>query len=96
MAFTAEVSDAIGDTVTTNLTLIVSSQAILDTPVMAGPNQFSFHVTGIAGKDYMLQSSLDLSNWTDLFLTNAPASSFYLGDTNTADAARFYRLKESP
>ena len=94
--FTAEVSDAIGDSVTTNLTLIVSSQAILDMAMMAGPNQFIFRVTGIAGQDYTVQSSLDLSNWTDLFITNAPASSFYLGDSNAADPTRFYRLMESP
>jgi hypothetical protein len=94
--FNVVVYDAIGDSATTNLTLVVSSQALLDVPAFAGANQFTFRVTGVAGKDYILQSSLDLSNWVDLLTTNAPMDIFYLGDTNVSDPARFYRLEEGP
>jgi hypothetical protein len=63
---------------------------------MSGANQFTFRVTGVSGQDYILQSTLDLSNWVNILVTNAPANIFYLTDTNAASPGRFYRLQESP
>jgi hypothetical protein len=90
------VSDANGVSAMTNLTVIATSKAILDLPAMSGASQFTFRVTGVSGQGYTLQSTPDLTNWTDLFTTNAPANIFYLTDTNASGRNRYYRLMESP
>jgi hypothetical protein len=59
---------------------------------MLAQNQFSFRVTGVSGQSYTAQYSADLSNWTDLYTTNAPDTIFFIADTNAA-GHRFYRLK---
>ena len=90
------VYDSLGNGVSTNLIIGAVTQPVLDLPTMAAGNLFTFRVTGISGQDYTLQSSLDLSNWADLFTTNAPADVFFLSDTNTSDSQRYYRLEASP
>ena len=94
--FTCAVYDALGISATTNLTMGAVSRPVLDLPAMSGANRFTFRVTGVSGQGYTVQSTLDLSNWADLFTTNAPANVFYLTDTNAPGPDRFYRLKESP
>jgi len=94
--FTFVVYDAIGDSVTTNLTMGAASGPVLDLPAMSGANQFTFRVTGVSGQDYTLQSTPDMSNWADLFTTNAPADVFFLTDPNASSPNRYYRLKLSP
>jgi hypothetical protein len=88
--------DYLGNSTNRDLTLIVTSQPVLDQPTHSTSHQFTFRITGVPGQDYTLQSASDLSNWTDLFITNAPASIFYLTDTNATGPHRFYRLKVSP
>jgi hypothetical protein len=94
--FTCVVYDAIGDSATTNVMMGTISGPVLDLPAMSGANQFTFRVTGVSGQNYILQSTLDLSNWVNLFTTNAPANVFYLTDTNATGPGRFYRLQASP
>ena len=94
--FTIQLYDYFGNSASQVLTIIVSSKAFLDLPAVSAPNQFTFRVTGVSGQGYTLQSTPDLSNWADLFTTNAPANVFFLTDTNASDPNRFYRLKESP
>ncbi len=94
--FTCVVYDALGISVTTNLTMGAVSRPVLDIPAMSGANQFTFRVTGISGQGYTLQSTPDLTNWADLFTTNAPADVFFLTDTNAPGTNRYYRLKVSP
>jgi hypothetical protein len=91
--FTCAVYDAISANVTTNLTMGAVSQPVLDLPSMSGANQFTFRVTGVSGQGYTLQSGPDLTNWADLFTTNAPADVFFLTDTNASGPNRYYRLK---
>jgi hypothetical protein len=90
------VYDMIGGSVPGSLTLIVTSRPVLDLPSMSSPKQFTFQVTGVSGQAYTLQAGPDLTNWADLFATNAPANVFYLTDTNAAGPHRYYRLKQSP
>jgi len=90
------VYDSLGNGVSTNLIIGAVTQPVLDLPTMAATNLFTFRVTGVSGQDYTLQSSLDLSNWADLFTTNAPADVFFWSDTNTFDSQRYYRLETSP
>jgi hypothetical protein len=88
--------DSLGNGTNRDLTLIVTSKPVLDLPTHSTSQQFTFRITGVPGQDYTLQSASDLSNWTDLFITNAPASIFYLTDTNATGPHRFYRLKVNP
>jgi hypothetical protein len=90
------VYDSISVSATTNLTMGAALGLILDLPTMSGSNQFTFRVTGVSGQDYTLQSTPDMSNWADLFTTNAPADVFFLTDPNASGPNRFYRLKVSP
>jgi hypothetical protein len=94
--FTCVVYDSISVSATTNLTMGAALGLILDLPTMSGSNQFTFRVTGVSGQDYTLQSTPDMSNWADLFTTNAPADVFFLTDPNASGPNRFYRLKVSP
>ena len=48
------------------------------------------------GQSYTAQYSTDLMNWTDLYTTNAPASIFFVTDTNAVDPTRVYQLKVNP
>jgi len=90
------VYDSLGNGVMTNLILGAVTQPVLDLPTMAAGNLFTFRVTGVAGQGYTLQTSLDFSNWSDLYTTNAPADVFFWSDTNTFDSQRYYRLESSP
>jgi hypothetical protein len=89
------VYDTIGGSATRIVQLIATSKPILDLPAVSGPNQFTFRVTGVSGQGYTLQAAPDLTNWADLFTTNAPANVFYLTDTNAFGPRRYYRLKET-
>jgi hypothetical protein len=53
-------------------------------------------VNGPIGPDYTLLSSTNLLNWFPVFMTNSPTSPMILMDTNSADAARFYRIQLGP
>jgi hypothetical protein len=72
--------------------IISTSLPVLDSPAITAPQQFSFRVTGVSGQSYTAQYSTDLTNWTDLYTTNAPDSAFFVADPKAA-GARFYRLK---
>jgi hypothetical protein len=94
--FTAYVYDRAGGNASVNLTIGTTTLPLLDLPAQPAPNQFSFRVTGQAGKSYTAQYSTDLMNWTDLYTTNAPANVFFVTDTNAVDPTRVYQLKVNP
>ena len=58
--------------------------------------KISFHVNGQSGPDYAIQISTNLTQWSNLFITNSPAVPFNWTDTNPAAPARFYRVKLGP
>jgi hypothetical protein len=91
-SFAVQFSDSLGGAGTANLTIISTSLPVLDLPVMAAPRQFSFRVGGVSGQSYTAQYSGDLTNWTELYTTNAPDTLFFITDTNAA-GTRFYRLR---
>jgi hypothetical protein len=94
--FTAYVYDSAGGNASVNLTIGTTTLPLLDLPAQPAPNQFSFRVTGQMGTSYTAQYSTDLLNWTDLYTTNAPASVFFVTDTNAVDPRRVYQLKVNP
>jgi len=91
-SFVVQLYDSLGGTNSANLTIISTSLPVLDSPAMAAPQQFSFRVSGVSGQSYTAQYSADLTNWTELYTTNAPDTLFFIADTNAA-GTRFYRLK---
>ena len=66
--------------------------AVVDEPVLVAGNQFRFRRHRSHRQIYTAQFSFDLTNWTELYTTNAPDTLFFIADTNTA-GSRFYRLK---
>jgi hypothetical protein len=58
--------------------------------------QFSFNVGGQSGPDYAIETSTNLTQWSNVFTTNSPVLPFIWTDTNSAAPRRFYRVKLGP
>ena len=58
--------------------------------------QFSFNVTGQSGPDYAIETSTNLTQWSNVFTTNSPALPFNWTATATNGPQRFYRIKLGP
>ncbi len=60
----------------------------------SAPGQFSFQFPGIAGRNYIIETSSNLVTWTPV-LTNQPAGGVLIyTDTNAAGSEWFYRVKQ--
>jgi hypothetical protein len=58
--------------------------------------RFSFNVSGPRGPDYAIESSTNLTQWSNIFITNSPMPPFTWTDTNFIAPQRFYRVKLGP
>jgi hypothetical protein len=58
--------------------------------------KFGFNVSGQSGPDYAIQTSTNLTQWSNIFITNSPALPFNWADTNFFTPQRFYRVKLGP
>jgi hypothetical protein len=58
--------------------------------------QFSFNVNGQNGPDYAIETSTNLTQWSNVFITNSPALPFTWTDAATNSPQRFYRIKLGP
>ncbi len=58
--------------------------------------QFSFKVSGQGGPDYAIETSTNLTQWSNILITNSPVLPFVWTDTNLAAPQRFYRVKLGP
>jgi regulation of enolase protein 1 (concanavalin A-like superfamily) len=58
--------------------------------------QFSFNVNGQSGPDYAIETSTNLTQWSNIFITNSPMLPFNWTDTNSAAPQQFYRVKLGP
>ena len=83
---------------TNNYTITVGSLAPIGVASsVPAPGQLTLTVTAAVGPDYAVEVSTNLTTWSTLFITNAPASPFTWDDTNTlASPMQFYRLKAGP
>ena len=51
--------------------------------ISAAGGQFSFSVSGQSGPDYAIETSTNLTQWSNVFITNSPALPFNWTDTNS-------------
>jgi hypothetical protein len=64
--------------------------------ISAAGGQFSFNVSGQSGPDYAIETSTNLTQWSNVFITNSPALPFNWTTTSTNSPQRFYRIKLGP
>ena len=64
--------------------------------VSVAGGQFSFSVSGRSGPDYAIEASTNLTQWSNVFITNSPALPFNWTDATTNSQQRFYRIKLGP
>lgn len=94
--FSYTVSDGFGGTSTGTITLTANSASGLGVQISAfaftsGVASMSF--AGIPGYKYHVQVSTNLSTWTDVLITNAPAGGVFQFNDNVAPLpAAYYRL----
>jgi hypothetical protein len=73
--------------------LTIAPAPALSAPALSAGN-FSFHLTGVAGFSYVVQSSADLLNWVSVETNSAP---FTFTVPNAASApTRFFRTVNQP
>jgi hypothetical protein len=64
--------------------------------ISAAGGQISFNVSGQCGPDYAIETSTNLTQWSNVFITNSPALPFNWTDAATNSPLRFYRIKLGP
>jgi hypothetical protein len=64
--------------------------------ISAAGGHFSFNVSGQSGPDYAIETSTNLTQWSNVFITNSPALPFNWTDAATNSPQRFYRIKLGP
>jgi hypothetical protein len=75
---------------------IVNPQPTLALPSKPSANQFQFQINGVAGQNYTIQASTNLSNWGDVRVTNAPSDSFTVRLNGATNSRTFYRVLVGP
>ena len=58
--------------------------------------QFSFNVSGQSGPDYAIETSTNLTQWSNVFITNSPALPFIWTDCHDEFAAAFLSHQTRP
>src|ERR1019366_4759169 len=58
--------------------------------------KISFNISGQSGPDYAIESSTNLTQWSNIFITNSPALPFTWTDATTNSPQLFYRIKLGP
>ena len=98
-SFTLQVSDngtpPLGATQSFTVTVNPLTQPSFGNISAAG-GQFSLNVSGPGGPDYAIETSTNLAQWSNIFITNSPALPFNWTDTNSSVPQRFYRIKLGP
>jgi Putative Ig domain len=79
-------------------TVIVNPLApVVLTPVGYTNGQFTLMVNGTIGPDYIISTSTNLTQWSDLLTNLSPATPFQFNSTNLGSSpGRFYRARLSP
>jgi hypothetical protein len=97
--FTLQVSDngtpSLSATQSFTVTVNPITQPGLGSISLAG-GQISFNISGQSGPDYAIEASTNLTQWSNVFITNSPALPFTWTDATTNSLQRFYRIKLGP
>jgi hypothetical protein len=72
----------------------LSAPGISNISVASG--QFTFSITGQSGPDYAIETSTNLTQWSNVFITNSPTLPFNWMAATTNSPIRFYRIKLGP
>jgi len=98
-AFTLQVSDngTPSLSATQSFSVVVNPLAApgISSISIAG-GQFGFNISGQSGPDYAIEASTNLTQWSNVFITNSPALPFNWTDAATNSPLRFYRIKLGP
>jgi hypothetical protein len=98
-SFTLMVSDngtpSLSATQSFTVTVNPLTQPGLGSVSLAG-GQISLSVSGQSGPDYAIETSTNLTDWSNVFITNSPALPFTWTDAVTNSPQRFYRIKLGP
>jgi hypothetical protein len=78
-----------------NLTVYPIGTPFLGQGFRLSSTQFGFNVNGSIGANYTVQSSTDLSHWSDLFSLNLTNNSMFVQDNQATNALRFYRVRKN-
>ncbi len=82
---------------TQSFSVVVNPLAPFDVSTVSLANgQVSLHVTGQGGPDYAIETSTNLTQWSNVFITNSPALPFDWTDNVTNSPQRYYRIKLGP
>jgi hypothetical protein len=94
--YAVQVTNVFGSLVSSNAILSVYASAV---PAVGGSsfstgNGFQFEISGVPGYSYVIQSSLDLVNWQNVYTNTSP---FGFVDTNAVnEAQQYYRVVYLP
>jgi fibronectin-binding autotransporter adhesin len=100
--FTYTVDDGFGGTATATISLnaqnVFSGQPAT---IAVGDSTATLHFAGIPGFNYTVERSVDLTSWTDITTTNAPAGGLFdvvdnFSDLGSVPSSAYYRLKWQP
>lgn len=97
--YSVSINNAVGGTsAATTLNVTMPTRPLLNSAGFQAGQKFQFQISGVAGQNYTLQMSTNLSstNWMSILVTNAPADTFNITDPNATNAGRFYRIKIGP
>jgi hypothetical protein len=64
--------------------------------VSVAAGQFSFKISGQSGPDYAIETSTNLTQWRNIFITNSPLLPFNWTVAVTNSLRLFYRVKLGP
>ena len=69
---------------------------LLVSTLFTNPQQLQFSFASVSGKNYTMQFSTNLVDWSTLFATNAATNQVYYVDSSAKDSLRFYRVVLAP
>jgi hypothetical protein len=72
----------------------LSAPGISDISISGG--QLTVTISGQSGPDYAIETSTNLTQWSNVIITNSPVLPFNWTDTNFITPQRFYRVKLGP
>ena len=88
-------SPSLSTTQSFTVTVNPMSSLSLASPTLSN-GQLKLQINGQSGPDYAIETSTNLTQWSNLFITNSPALPFVWTDAVTNSSQRFYRIKLGP